>query len=193
MEVSLALTMFRNELNMSTMAQFLLLLFLKSFHWLAKARLEYLEQIVPIPLALHIRQQSLMGFLLLADIGLCYYSINYTMAKGKSVLILFGFEFGLLVLSILNVIVRYTIQIIDNNLPNGLQSKGLYIMLLDLLTDALVFVTYVCFFSLIFSFYGLPIHIIRYLIMFLLIFIYTYNISKFVGRRGSPSLCFIRD
>ena len=161
MEVSLALTIFRNELNLVVMAEFLLLLFLKSFHWLAKARLEYLEQILPIPLTLHLRQVTLMGILVVADIGLGYYCLSYTMAKGKSVLILFGFECGLLTLSIVNVISRYVIQVTDNHLPNGLRSKGLYIMLLDLMTDAVVFVTYVCFFCLVFHYYGLPLHIIR--------------------------------
>ena len=161
MEVSLALTIFRNELNLVVMAEFLLLLFLKSFHWLAKARLEYLEQILPIPFILHIRQISLLGVLMLADVGLGYYCLNYTMSKGKSVLILFGFECGLLTLSIMNVLSRYFIQLIDNQLVNGLRSKGLYIMLLDLLTDALVFITYVCFFFLVFHYYGLPLHIIR--------------------------------
>ena len=161
MEVSLALTIFRNELNLVVMAEFLLLLFLKSFHWLAKARLEYLEQILPIPLLLHIRQVSLMGVLMLSDVGLGYYCLTYTISKGKSVLILFGFECALLTLSVINVMSRYSIQLIDNQLVNGLRSKGLYIMLLDLLTDALVFITYVCFFFLVFHYYGLPLHIIR--------------------------------
>jgi E3 ubiquitin-protein ligase synoviolin len=161
MDISLALTIFRNELNLGVLGQFLLLLFLKSFHWLAKARLDYLEQIHPVPILMHIRQTSLLIFLFICDLGLGYYCLDYTITKGKSVLILFGFELILLFLSVVNIFIRYILQITDNSLPNGLHSKGLYIMILDLIHDALAFVIYVCFFGLVFHYYGLPLHIVR--------------------------------
>lgn len=161
MEVCLSFTTFRNDLSMPVFAQFLVLLFLKSFHWLSKSRLEYLEQILPITASQHARQITLMTSLLVADVVLCYYCLDYTIKHGKSVLILFGFEAGLLVLHVLSIISRYVIQVLDNHLPHGLTSKGLYIMILDLLHDALAFITYVCFFALVSSYYGLPLHIIR--------------------------------
>eukprot|EP00596_Hydrurales_sp_CCMP1899_P005065 CAMPEP_0119045792 /NCGR_PEP_ID=MMETSP1177-20130426/42636_1 /TAXON_ID=2985 /ORGANISM="Ochromonas sp, Strain CCMP1899" /LENGTH=756 /DNA_ID=CAMNT_0007018153 /DNA_START=508 /DNA_END=2778 /DNA_ORIENTATION=- len=83
------------------------------------------------------------------------------MKHGRSILILFGFEFGLLVISVFNLIIRYILHIIDSRLANGLVSKGLYVMFLDLICDALRFITYVFFFSLVFVYYGLPFHIIR--------------------------------
>jgi hypothetical protein len=76
-------------------------------------------------------------------------------------MILFGFEFGLLIVSVFSIISRYILHVIDSRLTSGLASKGLYIMLVDLICDAMKFVTYVFFFCLVFVYYGLPIHIIR--------------------------------
>jgi hypothetical protein len=42
-----------------------------------------------------------------------------------------GFEFGLLIISIINLSSRYCLITIDNYLPNGLTSKGLLVMLAD--------------------------------------------------------------
>jgi E3 ubiquitin-protein ligase synoviolin len=44
-ETCLALTIFRNDLSPSVFAFFLLLLFLKIFHWLSRSRLVFFEQV----------------------------------------------------------------------------------------------------------------------------------------------------
>jgi E3 ubiquitin-protein ligase synoviolin len=160
-ETCLALTVFRNELSPPILALFGVLLFLKAFHWLSKLRIDYLEQVVPVSTSTHIRLMSLIILLSLCDTWVAYSCIQYTLKNGRSVLILFGFEFGLLVISAFNLICRYILHLIDSRLANGLKSKGLYVMLVDLICDALRFVTYVFFFSLVFVYYGLPLHIIR--------------------------------
>lgn len=160
-ETCLALTIFRSELNPSILAMFGLLLFLKSFHWLSSSRLEHLEQIMPVSMSTHIRLSVLILLLLTCDMGVAYYCIQHTIANGKSVLILFGFECGVLVISVFNTICRFIIHVVDINTRHGLVSKGLYIMIVDLICDAFRFVTYVFFFCLVFVYYGLPIHIIR--------------------------------
>jgi len=138
-----------------------LLLFLKSFHWLSSSRLDHLEQVMPVSIATHIRLSILILLLITCDIGVAYYCVQQTIANGKSVLILFGFECGVLVISVFNIICRFIIHIVDVNTRHGLVSKGLYIMIIDLICDAFRFVTYVFFFCLVFVYYGLPIHIIR--------------------------------
>jgi E3 ubiquitin-protein ligase synoviolin len=160
-ETCLALTVFRNELSPPILGLFGVLLFLKAFHWLSKLRIDYLEQVMPVTASTHVRLISLIFILSLCDVWIAYSCIDYTMKHGRSILILFGFEFGLLVISVFNLIIRYVLHIIDSRLANGLVSKGLYVMLLDLICDALRFITYVFFFSLVFVYYGLPFHIIR--------------------------------
>jgi E3 ubiquitin-protein ligase synoviolin len=138
-----------------------LLLFLKSFHWLGKARFEYLEQVMPMSYWTYIRFSGLLVTLFLCDLSITIAAAKYTINNGKSVVMLFGFEFGLLVISVFNLSSRYALFILDNRFANGLPSKGLYVMIVDLICDALKCIIYVVFFFLLFSNYGLPIHIIR--------------------------------
>lgn len=177
-ETCLALTIFRNELSASVLGLFGVLLFLKVFHWLAQCRLDYLDQLLPVPPTIYYRLSALFLVLFLFDVALTYYCMDYTISNGKSVLILFGFEFGVLVITILNLSSKYIIHIIDSRLPNGLVSKGLYTMLSDLICDGLRLVTYVGFFGLVFVNYGLPIHIVRE--VWMAFFTFQKRLSSFI-------------
>lgn len=162
METCLALTIFRHELTPFVLLLFGLLLFTKVFHWLCRGRIDYLEQVVPVPLFTHIRLQLLLLSLLVVDSFVAFRCIDATIVAGnKSVLLLFGFEFVVLLIGAFNYAVRYILLAADSIRENGLQYKGFYIMILDILCDGLKFVIYVAFFSLVFVHYGLPIHIVR--------------------------------
>lgn len=123
-ETLLALTIFRNELTPNIILLFGVLLFIKIFHWLAKSRLDYLQQVMPIPMLTHIRLFSLFALLGLSDGIISYFCIQYTLRAGRTVHILFGFEFGALTISIINYMCSYFLQVMDARFENGLQSKG---------------------------------------------------------------------
>eukprot|EP00605_Chrysophyceae_sp_TOSAG23-4_P001480 GSChrysophyteH1.ASY1.ANO1.1617.1 assembled CDS len=159
-ETCLALTIFRNELTPPIIALFGGLLFLNAFHWLAKSRIDLLDQIMSSALV-HVRLMALLIVLAVVDATLAYEAIEYTLKNGKSVMILFSFEFGLCVINCLNMISRYIVTAFDGYVDGGLNNKGLYYMLVDLLCDAMRFVTYLFFFSLVFVYYGMPIYLVR--------------------------------
>lgn len=163
-ETCLALTIFRNDLTPNVFLFFLFLLFLKVFHWLSRSRLDYLEQIARISFTTHLSLFLILLLLILLDSFVCYHCMLYSYQKGKTVIVLFAFEFGILILIGLNNLVRYLINLVDGRYENGLHFKGLYFMILDLICDGLKFCTYAGFFCLVFVYYGLPIHIIRSLI-----------------------------
>jgi E3 ubiquitin-protein ligase synoviolin len=164
-ETCLALAVFRNELSPPILALFGALLFLKAFHWLSKMRIDYLEQIMPVTTSTHVRLVSLICILFAVDIWAVKCCVHYTSSNQKSVLILFGFEFGLLVISVFNLICRYVLHIIDSRMANGLVSKGLYVMLIDLVCHVFRMLTYSVFFYLVLINYGVPLHIIREMYM----------------------------
>jgi E3 ubiquitin-protein ligase synoviolin len=160
-ETCLALTIFRQELSPTVFLFFGVLIFLKIFHWVVRSRLDHMEQVVRITISTHISLTCIVLILLAVDISICYYCVNFSISKGKTVIILFAFEFGVLIITALNNLIRYAIQVIDQRMENGLHYKGLSLMLLDLTCDAIRFCVYVIFFCLVFVYYGLPIHIIR--------------------------------
>lgn len=160
-ETALALTIFRSEITTITIALFGALIMFKLLHKLSKCRLEYFEQVTPLSTFTQVRMGCLLGSLLLVDgLGIAF-AVTNIMQKGKSVLILFGFEFGLLLVYAFNLKVKFLIQLMDNWMTNGLQSRGLFIMVVDLVCDVIKVITYIAFFCLVFMYYGIPFHLIR--------------------------------
>ena len=153
--------LFRNELTPLIFVYFGSLIFVKIFHWIIRSRIDHLEQVIRVPLRTHVALVTCMALVLIADTSISYMCMQYCIAKGRTVIILFAFEFGLLIISAINSLARYGITTVDSQMENGLNNKGLYLMILDLISDAIRFCVYVLFFSLIFIYYGLPIHIIR--------------------------------
>lgn len=160
-ETCLALTIFRNELTPTVGILFGALIFIKLLHKLSKCRVEYQEQLLPIPLGAQMRVYTLLTALSVIDLAGSFLSVMYVYTYGRSVIILFGFEFGLLVLYTINMSVRFVIQILDSLTEAGIPSKGLYLMLTDVVCEVVKFITYVCLFGLVFYYYGIPIHILR--------------------------------
>lgn len=160
-ETCFALTIFRNELTPPIITMFVSLIAVKLIHKLSKCRMEYLEQIMPVAVSTQLRVGLLLTTLISMDTVICYIAIKTVISHGRSVLILFGFEFGLLLIYALNLLFRFIIQTLDANMTNGLQSRGLYIMLVDLFCEIVKMVTYMAFFCLVFVYYGIPLHIMR--------------------------------
>ena len=160
-ETCLALTIFRNELTPSVIALFGILIFVKLLHKLSKCRVDYIEQLLPMPIRSQLRVYSLLTALSIIDITGTAISVLYITNYGRSVLILFGFEFGLLIIYTINLTIRFIIQVLDSRTEAGMASKGLYLMLTDVICEIIKFITYICLFGLIFVYYGIPIHILR--------------------------------
>jgi E3 ubiquitin-protein ligase synoviolin len=177
-ETLLALTIFRNELTPTIFLFFGLLIFCKIFHWISRSRLDYLEQVDRVSLYAHSTLLLAISFMLACSVTISYLCIMYSKAEGKTVIILFAFEFGVLVLGSISNFSRFVICVLDGYYENGLLYKGLYFMILDLICDGLRFCTYVVFFCIVFVYYGLPIHIVRLVDESILLacLIYFYNI-----------------
>ena len=185
-ETLLALTVFRNELTPLIFVYFGSLIFVKIFHWIIRSRIDHLEQVIRVSLRTHVALVACILLVLIADTSISFMCMQYCIVKGRTVIILFAFEFGLMIISAMNSLVRYGITTADSQLENGLNNKGLYIMVLDLISDAIRFIVYVLFFSLIFIYYGLPIHIIRcdfsmYLFLIVIIVMYGSPLSPFIN------------
>lgn len=92
-ETMLALTIFREDLDMKLLVLFTSLLFMKIFHWLAAMRVDSIARTQRISTWAHIRLLALFGLLVVVDWGFVVI-IGIQLVKGRlaSVLLLFGFE-----------------------------------------------------------------------------------------------------
>ncbi|RCH89324.1 E3 ubiquitin-protein ligase hrd1 [Rhizopus stolonifer] len=109
----------------------------------------------------HIRIVSLLTLLLTIDTVLANHAIHATMTKGPSMMIMFGFEYTILICIIASTIGKYIINIIDMRSEQTWEGKSMFVFYLDLVTDFFKLITYSLFFVYICLNYQLPLHIVR--------------------------------
>jgi E3 ubiquitin-protein ligase synoviolin len=160
-ETCLALTYFRDELNLKVAGLFIALLVSKIFHWLCKERLAYMESTQNTPVLKHIRLFALKFLLLTVDMAFVHVALNSIRAHGPSVWLLFGFEFLCLVINIYSIFARYGLHLIDLATENGWANKETYVFYLELVAEVARVFVYLAFFLILFTYYGFPIHILR--------------------------------
>lgn len=78
-----------------------------------------LKEIQPPTAKAHARILLLICVLVVTDVCVARLCINHTFENGRSVFILFGFEFGLLVINIFNILFRYIVQCVDASMADG--------------------------------------------------------------------------
>ncbi|KAJ7594713.1 hypothetical protein C8J56DRAFT_778219 [Mycena floridula] len=170
-ESLLAFTIFRDEFDLAFMLMFGFLLFVKSFHWLASDRIEWMDQrpYPGPPLLFHVRMTTLFLILWFTDLIMFSVAIESTLANGVGGMVLFASEYAILVASIGNTISKYMLAAYDlrragqrggENAPPW-ENKSMWVFYIELTTDFLKLTTYLVFFTIILTFYGLPLNIIR--------------------------------
>merc|ERR1719414_137046 len=112
-ETCLAFTVFKDEFSPKFVALFTLLLFLKSFHWLAEDRVDYMERSPSISVLFHVRVVSLAMLLAVIDMNFIVHAYGSTVSKGPSVQLVFGFEYAVLLTIVANTVAKYVLHGID--------------------------------------------------------------------------------
>ncbi|GAA5840369.1 hypothetical protein JCM9279_002360 [Rhodotorula babjevae] len=160
-ETLLALTIFRDDFDSSFVVLFVSLLFLKVFHWLAADRVEAMEQAAQVSRLAHLRMVGLLSLLLLADIGFIFNAADSIMVDGPTVMIMFASEYLILVATALATSAKYVINCIDMRRDTPWEDKSIFVFYVELTADFFKLLTYLVFFGLILTFYGLPLNILR--------------------------------
>lgn len=160
-ETCLALTIFRDEINFQVVVLFTSLIFLKVFHWLSQSRIEFIEQTDVVTRVTHMRLVALMSILAAMDMAFVVVCGMKVMEMGASVFILFGFEFLILLVSLIAIFLRYVLYVIDARMDGNWTNKFTYLFYLELISEICKLVIYLVFFMLIFTYYGMPLHIVR--------------------------------
>ncbi|TDH71763.1 hypothetical protein CCR75_001793 [Bremia lactucae] len=160
-ETCLALTVFRDEISFNVMVLFTALIFLKIFHWLSQSRIEFIEQSDVVSRLTHVRLVALMTILSVVDMAFVVWCSISLLDEGPSVFILFGFEFLILTITIAATILRYLLHIVDSRMDGAWTNKFTYLFYLELVSEITKLVVYLVFFTLIFTLFGMPLHIVR--------------------------------
>ncbi|PWN21740.1 hypothetical protein BCV69DRAFT_153317 [Microstroma glucosiphilum] len=162
-ETLLAMTIFRDEFDGSFVVLFGTLLFLKVFHWLCADRVELMEQSPSVSRLFHARMISVLWTLFCLDLFLVAFAIEVLVLEKQrmGIMIMFASEFMILTATLWATIAKYIINCQDMRSDEPWEAKSMYVSAVDLVTDFLKLATYVCFFCLILTYYGLPLNIVR--------------------------------
>ena len=215
-ETCLAMTIFRGEFGGWFLVMFVALLAGKVWGWIGEGRVEFLEQQPPSnPRLFHARLASSLFLSVVFDALMLKFCVTTVLQQARpDMMVMFGFEFAILVVLSASTAARYAIALVeiyitrrqmkarieerraeiraareetirrhahsadhghvespvlpseddidevDLDVP-GWEEKGRWVFYLDLATDFLKLNVYIAFFLILFIFYGLPIHILR--------------------------------
>jgi E3 ubiquitin-protein ligase synoviolin len=82
--------------------------------------------------------------------------------KGHSVQLLFAFEYIILASASVATLLKYILSMVDSAMEGRWDGKGTYVFYLELLTDMLHLFVYCIFFVIVFTNYGLPLHLVSF-------------------------------
>ncbi|XP_067012476.1 E3 ubiquitin-protein ligase synoviolin B isoform X2 [Anabrus simplex] len=160
-ETCLAFTVFRDDFSPKFVALFTLLLFLKSFHWLAEDRVDYMERSPVISWLFHIRVVSLLLMLGALDLHFVGHAYQSTVTKGASVQLVFGFEYAILFTIIVNICIKYALHTIDLNSENPWDNKAVFLLYTELVMGFFKVILYIAFVAIMVRIYTLPLFAFR--------------------------------
>ncbi|GMJ00849.1 homolog of yeast Hrd1 [Hibiscus trionum] len=162
MEILFAITIFRQDFDVTFLAMVTALLLIKALHWLAQKRVEYIETTPSVSMLSHVRIVSFLGFLLLLDCLFLSSSIKFLIeTRQASVSLFFAFEYMILATTIVSTFIKYCFYVSDMLMEGQWEKKPVYTFYLELIRDLLHLSMYLCFFLVIFMNYGVPLHLIR--------------------------------
>ncbi|CAB3398291.1 unnamed protein product [Caenorhabditis bovis] len=135
LETCLAFTVFRDDFSSVFVMQFVGLLFVKCFHWLADDRVDMMERSPVITLKFHLRMLSVLSFLGFLDSFLVSHAYFTTVNKGPSSQIVFGFEYAILLTMVIHVTTKYLIHMHDLRTAQSWENKAFYLLFAELLIN----------------------------------------------------------
>lgn len=162
MDSCLALTIFRDDLGLSTFFLFSLLFFFKVFHWIVLPRVESVGWSQNMTITSHVRLTALIGFLYFVDFtSLVTFTFYLLQRSTPNVLLLFAFEYSILAVTMGRISLMYLVAVLDARIEGDWERKSVYLFYIDLTSDAIRLVLYSSFFFVVCFFFGLPIHLFR--------------------------------
>ncbi|KAL4443990.1 hypothetical protein ABPG75_011727 [Micractinium tetrahymenae] len=165
-ETCLAMTIFREDFTATFLSMFVILSFVKIFHWLVQDRVDFIETTPNVSRLQHFRIVTFTLVLLAIDVAFLKFSLHETLNPksshgGVSVFLLFAFEYTVQASTIVLTFVKYCLSMADLAMEGRWEGKGVAVFYLELTLDMLHLLVYCAFFAVVFSTYGIPLHLVR--------------------------------
>ncbi|KAJ2865940.1 E3 ubiquitin-protein ligase hrd1 [Coemansia aciculifera] len=160
-ETCLALAILRDEFDAATLTLFVFLLFCKLFHWMLADRVTFMEQQTRLTVLFLVRITALSVLLFSVDCLMLSYAVGNTRRYGATMMIVFGFEYALLLARFMATSAKFVLNAIDLARGGEWEDKQTLVFYVELAYDLARLVVYLFFFAAVMAYYGPPIHILR--------------------------------
>uniref|UniRef100_A0A1I8C231 E3 ubiquitin-protein ligase hrd-1 n=1 Tax=Meloidogyne hapla TaxID=6305 RepID=A0A1I8C231_MELHA len=161
METCLAFTVFRDDFSPKFVVQFVVLFFVKAFHWLSEDRVDYMERSPVITLLFHARILGIISLLGAIDSYFISHAFFTTLMRGASAQIVFGFEYAVLLTMVAHITINYLLHLHDLRSPHPWEKKAVYMLYVELFTSFLRCVLYLAFAVVMMKIHTFPLFAIR--------------------------------
>lgn len=160
-ETCLAFTIFRDDISAKFVGAFAVLLFLKCFHWLAEDRVDFMERSPNINISFHVRIVSLLTVLAACDMAFIYFAYHSIITKGAGTQLVFGFEYAILLTTILNIVMKYILHWIDIASESPWDEKAVCLLYTELVMSVLKVTLYLAFVGAMLKYHNFPLFALR--------------------------------
>ncbi|XP_063720876.1 E3 ubiquitin-protein ligase synoviolin B-like [Symsagittifera roscoffensis] len=160
-ETCLAFTVFRDDFSSRFVAMFTVLLVAKCFHWLLEDRIDLMERSLSINWKFHVRVVTLITILSLFDVFFIRMAYNFTVSKGASAQLVFGFEYSILLVSTWMIAMKYMVHVIDMGTQSSLENKAAVFLYMELVANGIKVVIYSVFLFIMVVIHTFPLFAIR--------------------------------
>ncbi|CAN6674421.1 hypothetical protein TRVA0_053S00540 [Trichomonascus vanleenenianus] len=181
-ETFLALAMFREDFTFEFIIYFALLLFMKVFHWILADRVDLMFTTIPPPGRLAIaRISAVIIGMLWTDVMLVFQRVTQVLDEGPSVMMIFGFEFMLLLIACSQAAAKFIINYMEarylaqNEDEDTWERKESLVFFTDTLADVQRIVVYTVFLIVLIKPYGLPLYMLSDLYLSVKVFVTRIN------------------
>jgi E3 ubiquitin-protein ligase synoviolin len=123
-ETLLAMTIFRQDFTAGFFAAFVVLSFVKIFHWMVQDRVDFIETTPNVSRGQHARIVAFIALLIAADVALLRHALESTLAKGVSISLLFAFEYAIQASTAVCTLCKYTLSVFDMATEGRWEGKG---------------------------------------------------------------------
>ncbi|CAB0016892.1 unnamed protein product [Nesidiocoris tenuis] len=160
-ETCLAFTIFRGESGPGFAFLFIVLIFMKTFHWLTDERVDLAERSLVVSKLYHTRMICALMALSAIDSSFILYSIQHTMKHGPSVQIVLGFEYSILFIMLMENFIKYVMYLHGLFEMSTVECRTILQMYVAVVMSSLKVVLYCIFFVLMVQIFTFPLFVLR--------------------------------
>lgn len=162
----LAMTSFRDDLNVQFCSCFVLLTFCRVFHWITSDRVDLMFQVATPPsLFQRLRMVLTLALLLVTDIACVKYGVTEVLLQGPGIMIVFAFEFVLLTSSLFKSIGKFAVNTVESRYleqnpdEDVWESKNTWTFSIEIAVDVGRMASYIAYFVIMSRLRGITLHI----------------------------------